>query len=277
MANFLDTGTEIGGYRIEGILGAGGVGAVYEARKLDSDRVVALKVLQAAEGADDRTRERFRREALRQAAFDHPNVVPIYDAVDVDGNLLIAMQIVRGGTLKDLVREGKVDPQLAIQVLLGVAEALDAAHEEGMVHRDVKPQNVLVTESGHGYLSDLGLMRQTGEERLTEAGQYVGSIDYMAPEQLNQDPATWLTDIYSFTAVLFESLTASLPYPRPVEAAIFYAHIAEPPPSVTAVRPDLPAELDAVIARGMAKAPDDRYQTAVEVIEDAARALGIEI
>ena len=144
-----------------------------------------------------------------------------------------------------------------------------------MVHRDVKPQNVLVAEGGHAYLSDLGLMRQTGEERLTEAGQYMGSIEYMAPEQLNQDPSTWLTDIYGFTAVLFEALTGSLPYPRPVEAAIFYAHIAEPPPSVSAVRPDLPAELDAVIARGMAKSPDDRYQTAGEVVEDAAAALGI--
>lgn len=276
MASPLEPGTEIGGYRIEGVLGSGGVGVVYEATELDMQRVVALKVLQAS-STEERTRERFRREALRQASFDHPNVVPIYDAVDAEGTLLISMRLVRGGTLKDLVREGELDPERAIRILLPVADALDAAHEEGLVHRDVKPQNVLVAEGGHAYLSDLGLMRQTGEERLTEAGQYVGSIDYMAPEQLNQDPATWLTDVYSFTAVLFEALTGSVPYPRPVEAAIFYSIIADPPPSVTELRPDMPAEIDAVIAKGMAKSPDDRYQTTLEVIEDAARALGVAI
>jgi serine/threonine-protein kinase len=273
----LEPGTEIGGYRIDGILGSGGVGVVYEATEIAMERVVALKVLQATAGADEATRERFRREALRQAAFDHPNVVPIYDAVDAEGTLLIAMRLVRGSTLKDLIRAGEVDPERAIRILLPVADALDAAHEEGMVHRDVKPQNVLVADGGHAYLADLGLMRQTGESRLTEAGQYVGSIDYMAPEQLNQDPATWLTDVYSFTAVLYEALAGSVPYPRPVEAAIFYAHIAEPPPSVMARRPELPAEVDAVIARGMAKAPDDRYQTTVEVVEAAAAALGIPV
>jgi predicted Ser/Thr protein kinase len=269
----LRTGTTIAGYRIEELIGSGGMGTVYEATQLSLDRTVALKVLAAGLAAGEDFRERFRREAMLQAALEHPNIVPVYEAGASDEGLFIAMKLVRGSDLKRLREDGDLNPARALEILAQAAEALDAAHGAGLVHRDVKPQNILVDDDDRAYLADFGLTKGAGERGVTLTGQYMGSLDYTAPEQIRGEGFGASGDLYAFAAVLYEVLTGEVPFPYDTEAAILYAHISEQPPQVTSRRPELPAAVDDLVARGLAKRPEERYRSARDLVEQARRAL----
>ena len=263
------------GYRIDGALGEGGMGVVYRATQLSLNRSVALKILSSDLGDDEGFRERFRREGLLQAAIDHPHIVTVYDTGETEHGLFLAMRMVRGPTLKDMILGRELDPPRTLRILTQVAEALDTAHDVGLTHRDIKPQNILIGSRDHAYLADFGLTKAPDEAgRLTATGQFVGTIDYVSPEQIQGEPATARSDIYALTGVLFESLVGSVPYPKPAEAQVVYAHITEPPPQPTEHRPELPAAIDEVVAKGMAKDPDERYASAGELLTAASRALG---
>jgi ketosteroid isomerase-like protein len=261
----LTPGSVFAGCRIEAVLGRGGMGVVYRALQLDLRRPVALKVITADRAADADFRERFEREARMAAAIDHPNVVPVHGAGEEDGDLYIVMRYVPGSDLQALIkRDGRLDGTRAAQVVAQIASALDAAHAAGLVHRDVKPGNVLLTGAGkseHAYLSDFGLMRPFDPENpLTESGQWIGTIDFASPEQLQGEPVDARSDVYSLGCVLYAALTGTAPFPRGTIPATLLAHMNEPPP-----RPsdkNAPREFDRVIARALAKDPDDRYPSA---------------
>jgi hypothetical protein len=266
--------TVVAGYRIDGTLGEGGMGTVYRATQLSLERVVALKVLTAELSADPAFRERFRREGLLQAALDHPHIVTVFEAGEAEGRLFLAMRMVEGPTLKDLIVRRQLDDRRALRLLTQVAEALDAAHAKGLIHRDVKPQNVLVGAGDHAYLADFGLTKGHDDAGMTETGQFVGTIDYISPEQARGERATARSDVYALTAVLCECLTGQVPFVRATEERVLLAHLSESPPRLSEVRADLPAAMDDVIARGMAKAPEDRPASAGELMLEARRALG---
>ncbi len=269
-------GEVVGGYRIERVLGRGGMGMVYEAVQLSLDRRVAFKVLAPDLSVDPQFALRFRREALIQASLTHPNIVTVHDAGEVDGMLYIVMRLIPGTTLKDLIAEGSISPPQLIKVLRDVAEGLDAAHADELVHRDVKPENILVrTGATRAYLADFGLTRLVSGSGFTAAGQFVGSVLYIAPEQIAGEIPTPAVDIYSLGAVLFEGLTGTPPFARASEIAVLFAHANEPAPRISALAPDLPSEIDAVVERAMAKDPSARYETAVELVDAAAAALDL--
>jgi len=268
----LRTGTEVAGYRIDGVVGAGGMGIVYEATQLALDRPVALKVLTAGHGSAE-FRARFRREAMLQAALDHPNIVPVYEAGESEEGLFLAMRLVRGRDLKQLSEEGSLPPTRVLALLGQAAAALDEAHASGLVHRDVKPQNILVDDDDHAFLADFGLTKGAGERGVTLTGQYTGSLDYAAPETISGKTYGPDADLYAFAAVLYEALTGEVVFPYDTQAALLHAHLAEPPARASERRSDLPVALDDVIARGLAKRPEDRYRTATQLIEAARAAL----
>lgn len=252
-------GIELAGYRIETLLGRGGMGEVYLATQSFPERKVAVKVL-ARELADDQTfRERFIRESNAAASTEHPNIEPIYGAGEQAGVLYLAMRYVEGVDLGTLIaREGPLSTTRTARIVTQVAAALDAAHRRGLIHRDVKPGNILIAEGpgseDHTYLSDFGLIRRTElDTGLTKTGQFMGSIDYCAPEQIRGDTVDARTDIYSLGCVLFECLTGGRPFARETEIATLYGHLEDPPPRVAEKRPDLPSGIDAVIGRSMAK------------------------
>jgi serine/threonine-protein kinase len=269
----LQEGTIVSGYRVDGMLGEGGMGAVYQATQLSLNRVVALKLLAANLGDDPGFRARFEREGQVQAALDHDHIVSVYEAGQSEYGLFLAMRLIPGPTLKHLILDGLLDPRRSVRLLAQVAHALDAAHRAGLIHRDIKPQNILIGDRDHAYLADFGLIKAPDEARLTGTGQFIGTIDYVAPEQIQGDPATPASDIYALTGVLYECLTGEVPYPKPSEAATLHAHVMQPPPVLTERRPDLPPALDGVIAQGMAKDPWSRPSTAAELIQAASRAL----
>ena len=270
----LERGTTLAGYRIDGVLGQGGMGVVYEATQLSLSRVVALKVLAPHLGSDEAFRARFRREGEIQARLDHPNIVTVYEAGESDHGVFLAMRLVRGPNLKDLIAAGELDPGRAVRILTPIAEALDTAHAAGLIHRDIKPQNILLDGRDHPYLADFGLTKASDESRaITMAGHFVGTVDYVAPEQVKGDPVHRASDIYCLSAVLYECLTGVVPYPKESEVAVLYAVMTEPPPRVTDRRPDLPAALDDVLAKGMANDPGARHGSATELVRDAAAAL----
>ena len=229
----LERGTTIAGYRIDGVLGQGGMGTVYEATQLSLDRVVALKLLAAHLSEDVGFRERFRREGQIQARLEHPHIVTVYEAGETEHGLFIAMRLVRGRTLKNLITTRELDVDRTLKILEPVAEALDEAHGIGLIHRDIKPQNVLVGGRDHSFLADFGLTKGTTETSLTKTGHFVGTFDYIPPEQINGERATAASDIYSLAGVIYECLTGEVPYPKPAEAAVLYAHVADPPPRPT--------------------------------------------
>src|SRR4051794_31910508 len=242
------------------------MGIVYEATQLSLDRKVALKVI-APELSDEASiRERFQREGLRQARLDHPNIVTVHEAGEVPEGLFFAMRLVRGPTLKALIVSRELDVGRTLRVLAPVADALDAAHENGMIHRDVKPQNILVAGRDHPFLADFGLTKSPDDRSLTSSRGFVGTIDYVSPEQIQGEGATRSSDIYSLSAVLYECLTGIVPYPKDSDAAVLYAHLSLPPPPVKEARPDLPEQLDDVIRTGMAKEPGERQPTAEALI-----------
>lgn len=266
----LGLGSEFAGYRIESVLGRGGMGVVYLAEHRGLGRKVALKVLAPDLAEDERFRERFVRESRIAASLEHPNIVPIHEAGEVDGVLYIAMRYVEGTDLRSLLRDqGALEPQRAAAIVGQVAGALDAAHERGLVHRDVKPANVLIakavgsTAGEHVYLSDFGLTKRTSSESgLTNTGQFVGTLDYAAPEQFEGKPLDARTDVYSLGCLLYECVTGQSPFRRENDAALMYAHLMEQAPAPTSVRPGLPKGIDPVVSRAMAKKPTDRYDGA---------------
>jgi len=286
-ANILDMtdariGTELAGYRIESVVGRGGMSVVYLAEQDFPRRKVALKLLSPELAEDSRFRERFVRESNTAASIEHPNIVPIYGAGQVGDLLYIAMRFIRGTDLKAVLeQEGTLEPERAVGLLAQAAGALDAAHERGLVHRDVKPANLLISPGSrpgvgeHVYLADFGLTKRSlSDSGVTGTGQFVGTLDYAAPEQFEGKTLDGRTDVYSLGCVLYACLTGHVPYGRDQEVAVMYAHLLSPIPSARESRPELPAELDAVLARAMAKSLQDRFATCVELIEAARDVLG---
>ena len=266
----MSVGTQIAGYRLEELVGKGGMGVVYRAHDVALERSVALKLLSATLAEDANFRERFLVESRLAASLDHPNVVPIYDAGEVEGQLYLAMRYVEGSDLKALLRnEGKLEPAPAIAICTQIANALDAAHARGLVHRDVKPSNVLLDEREHAYLADFGLTRRlTDEAPDFDAGLSLGTPAYVAPEQIEGKDVDGRADQYSLACLLHECLTGEPPFPRGSEAATLFAHLEEPPPA--------PPGLEHVMRRALAKSPEDRYASCGEFIADARNTLGLE-
>ena len=264
----------LGDYRIEGIVGVGRMGVVYLAIDRITGRAVALKVLREDVGIDPVYRERFRREGTLLAQLNHPHVVPIYGMGEIDGDLFIATRLV-SATLRNAIVAGPIAVDDAMTILSKVASALDAAHAAGIVHRDVKPANVLLDPGTEVYLGDFGLARDPEGEALTAPGQVLGTIDYMAPELIDGEGVGPATDIYGLACLAVETLTGTVPYARDTDAAIMYAHIVEPAPSVSERRSVLPQSLDDVIAAGMAKDPDERPSSAGALVMDMLRALNM--
>ena len=258
----LSPGSELAGCRIEEVLGTGGMGVIYRATELRLGRPVALKLI-AAEGASDPAlRERFEREARLTASIDHPNVIPVYAAGEEDGHLYLVMRFVPGTDLHRLLRrEGRLEPARAARVVAQVADALDAAHAAGLVHRDVKPANVLIAGE-HVYLSDFGITRvQEADTQITDSGGWVGTVDFMSPEHLRAEPTDARSDVYALGCVLYTALTGAAPFRRQTVPATITAHLHDRPPKPSAT-PGVPVEFDAVVARALAKEPMDRYASA---------------
>src|SRR6185437_5702836 len=264
--------TLVGDYRVEDVLGRGGMGVVYSARHVELGRQVALKVLADQLSSTPEFVGRFQREGRLQASLDHPHAVTVYEAGESEHGLYLAMQLVPGATLAQLIQNRELPSGRALVLLRQVAEALDALHAAGLVHRDVKPQNVLVGDDEDAYLGDFGLMR-TGADA-TSTGRLMGTIPYLAPELIRGESATPASDRYAFAAMAFECLTGTAVFPRQSEAAVLAAHTNEPPPSISRRRPELPATLDPVFSRALAKDPAARFASASGLV-DAVAAAGI--
>jgi serine/threonine protein kinase len=263
----LAIGSEFAGYRIEEMAARGGMGVVYRAIQLRLERTVALKLVTPALARDASFRARFRREWMIAASIDHPNVIPVYEAGEDEGVLFIAMRWVEGTNLREVIDDrGALEPSQAAHLVSQVASALDAAHQRDLIHRDIKPANILITGQDHVYLSDFGLTKHASSiSGLTRTGQWVGTVDYTAPEQIEGAPVSPRTDVYSLGCVLFEALTGRTPYKRDNELAALWAHMYTPPPSVLELSPDISARLDGVVQRAMAKDPAERYASAGEL------------
>jgi len=303
----LEPSAIVAGYELQEVVGRGGMGVVYRATQLALGRAVAIKLIAAECAGDPAYRERFESESRIAAAIEHANVIPVYEAGEDDGLLFIAMRFVDGFDLDQLLAHvGPLAPERAVRLIAQLAGALDAAHARGLVHRDVKPANVLITadEPEHVYLTDFGLARQTGAlTRVTRAGQWVGTLDYLAPEQIRGEDVDAGADIYALTGILYHCLTGEVPYPRDSDAATMWAHVSAPPPTVSRARADSPGSpdrlgsdspdgldrpgaratasdlseaLDEVIARGMAKDPAERFASAGDLARACARVTGVE-
>jgi YVTN family beta-propeller protein len=271
-------GTTLGVYEIQARIGRGGMGEVYLARDTRLGRPVALKVLPEAFAEDERFRERLLHESRLAASLDHPNVVPVYDAGDADGRLFIAMRFVEGADLKALLRSGgALEPARTVAIAGQIAEALDAAHRRGLVHRDVKPSNVLLDQQGerdHAYLADFGLTHSGRPDGPADA-RLVGSVDYVAPEQIRGDAVDGRADQYALGCLLFECLTGSLPFRQSSEVATIFAHLEAPAPAASERRDGLAPAIDPVLARAMAKEPAERFGSCRELVDAARGALGL--
>jgi DNA-binding NarL/FixJ family response regulator len=274
-----EVGSTFAGHRIEGVAGRGAMGVVLRATDLTLDRLVALKLIAPALAGDSVFRARFERECRVAAALDHPNVVEIFRAGEEDGRLYVTMRYVDGTDLKSLIaRERWLDPPRAVGIVDQVAGALDEAHLHGLVHRDVKPANILIAARAGGeraFLTDFGISkhRSTTDTALTGTGMAMGSVDYMAPEQAKVRELDSRTDVYGLGCVLFHALTGSVPFIRGNDLERMWAHANEPPPAPSSIEPRLPAGLDAVLARALAKDPDERHQSAGELAREALAAL----
>ena len=250
----LEPGEDFAGCRIEAVAGRGGMGVVYRATELSLGRPVALKLLAPNRAGDSEFRERFQRESRMAAAIDHPNVIPVYAAGESDGSLYLVMRYVGGTDLHALLREeGALEPERAAELVAQVASALDAAHAAGLVHRDVKPANVLLADD-HAYLSDFGLTRLAGSDtELTGSGQWIGTVEYCSPEQLQGRRTDARADVYSLGCVLFAALTGRPPFAHGTVTATLLAHLHDPPPMPSSF--GAPREFDRVVARALAKRP----------------------
>ena len=281
MATELAPGTTFAGYRIESLIGRGAMAEVYRARH-DNGHVVALKLLEGAVAHDERFRRRFLRETELATSLHDPHIVATLDSGEDDGRLFIAMELVEGPDLRRVLREeGRLDPERAVGLVEQAAEALDTAHAAGLVHRDVKPGNILVGSDAngeHAYVCDFGLARHVSSVgSLTGDRGFVGTIDYVPPEQIEGGAVDARADVYSLTCVLYECLAGVRPYDRDSELSVVFAHLNEPPPKLTDVRPNLPAAFDEVFATGMAKSPDDRYASCGELAAAGRAALRGEV
>jgi len=269
----LAAATQVGSYRIEGVLGRGGMAIVYSARQVDHGRLVALKLLAERLSGDPVFVARFQREGRLQASLNHPHVVTVFEAGESEHGLYLALQLVAGATLATLMQERALDAGRALTLLSQVAGALDAAHMRGLVHRDVKPQNVLVGEFDDAYLGDFGLTTLGGADGVTATGKLVGTISYLAPEVIRGAEAVPASDRYAFAALAFECLTGTVVYPRRSEAAILFAHSSEPPPRASRRRPELSQALDEVFERALSKDPAERPDTAAALVAQISAAL----
>jgi streptogramin lyase/predicted Ser/Thr protein kinase len=275
VARELGVGDELLGYRIERVLGRGGMGVVFLAHQQVLDRLVALKLLLPQYAEDAEFRSRFLRESRLAASLEHPSIVPLYDAGEVDGRLYLAMRYVEGGDLGAmLAREAPLDPERAIALLSQVAAALDTAHENGLVHRDVKPGNILIEEE-HAYLADFGLAKSVAEPGRVDASHHIASVSYVAPEQIERGPVSAATDLYSLGCVLYECLCGSPPFQEDTIAAALFGHLEAPVPAISQRNPSLPGEIDGVLQTALAKEPAQRQPSCAELIAEAERALGL--
>jgi tRNA A-37 threonylcarbamoyl transferase component Bud32 len=271
------TGSVVGGFRVGALLARGAMGAVYLAEDVGGQRV-ALKLLSPELAHDEQFRQRFLRESRLAATLDHPNVVRTLASGNDGGVLYLAMAYVEGDDLRELLRrEGRLEPERALRIVQQAGDAIDAAHAAGLVHRDVKPGNVLVADGpdgDHAYVCDFGLARHVSSVgSLTGDRGFVGTVDYVAPEQVRGTEVDGRADVYALGCVLYECLAGERPYERDNELAVVFAHLNEPPPRLTARRADLPEALDGVIAKVLAKSPDERYRTAGDFIRAARGAL----
>jgi serine/threonine-protein kinase len=270
------TGQRLGHYKIDGVLGRGGMSVMYRATDIRLGRKVALKIMGEHITGDAEFRERFVDEARNTSAIDHANIVPLYDFGEVDGMLYIAMRLVDGSDLASLIKDGPISPKRALELLSQVGEALDMLHERGLVHLDLKPANVLVTSresaNEHVYLADFGLTRRGATGHRTSSGDFLGSPTYAAPEHLRGEPVDGRTDLYALTCMLFACLTGRPPFQGQVQDVI-QGHLgAEPPPATSLVV--LPGSIDEVLRKGMAKKADQRFGNCKELIGAARVALG---
>jgi tetratricopeptide (TPR) repeat protein len=264
--------TEIAGYRIVEPIGRGGTSVVYRAEHIRLGRPAALKLLTPAVGEAD-FRERFLRESKLAASLDHPSIVPVYDAGEEDGLLYIAMACVDGSDLKTLlVREGRLPLGRTLRIVGQAASALDAAHARGLVHRDVKPANILVGSDDRAYLSDFGVVKELASAGTTRTGSFVGTIEYCAPEQIEGRDVDARADVYALACVLYECLVGTSPFHRSSDVAILNAHLHAAPPKLSKAAPDLPAALEPVLAKALSKSPLDRYASCGELVAAAQAA-----
>ena len=267
-------GTPFGRYRLIELLGRGGMGEVWRAHDTGTDRIVAIKVLPAHFSDNEEFQRRFRREAHAASRLNTPHVVPIHDYGEIDGRLYVNMRLVEGRDLETVLAEGPMEPARAVRIIEGVALALHAAHKVGLLHRDVKPSNILLDENDFAYLIDFGIARAADETRLTKSGYAAGTFQYIAPERLGtraEEDAR--ADIYSLACVLYECLIGRPPFAGDTIAGLVAAHLNTPPPQPSATQPNVPAQFDEVIATGMAKAAKDRYASAGELARAAHQAL----
>ena len=273
-------GSLVAGYRLEAQVGAGGMAVVFRARDERLGRLVALKILSPALAADPTFRRRFIAESRAAAAVDDPHIIPVFEAGEAGGVLFIAMRFVAVGDMRSVLdREGPLPPGRAAGFLSPVASALDAAHRAGLVHRDVKPANILVDarlgRPDHVYLSDFGISKGTlSSGGLTESGQFMGTPSYSAPEQIQGKPVDGRADEYSLACAAFELLSGAPPFPRDHATAVICAHMSEKPPPLTSRRPGFPPAVDGVLARALAKAPGDRYTSCGEFANALSKTFG---
>ncbi len=268
-------GSRFGPYELRALLGKGGMGEVYEAYDTVKDRVVAVKLLSDELARDPVYQVRFRRESQAAARLAEPHIIPIHDWGVIDGVLFIDMRLVPGTDLREILRDqGPMSAERAIGIIEQIAAALDAAHADGLVHRDVKPANILVTAADFAYLVDFGIAHTEGDSAVTQAGTAIGSYTYMAPERFDSGPVTGRADIYSLACVLHECLTGATPFPAGSMSVLIRSHLTEAPPRPSVQRPGVPPAMDEVIARGMAKEAADRFPTATDLARAARAALG---
>src|SRR3954466_1531379 len=257
------------GYRIEGLIDRGGMGVVYRATDVDLDRTVALKIIAPEHTQNPDAVARFKTEARLAASLEHANIVPIHRGGEFDGVLYLAMRLVPGTNLRHVIDQGPLEMDSVRRVITQVSDALDAAHAAGLVHRDVKPANIMVSGEGkaeHIYLTDFGLTKRLGTAgSLTRTGGWVGTPDYVAPEQIQAGKIDGRADIYSLGCVLYEMLTGTVAFPRDNDVAKLWAHVTDPPPPPSLKRPDLVKSFDDVVAKATAKDPDARYQKAPDM------------
>src|SRR3954466_14374786 len=277
----LNIGDVIGGFRLDAQLGEGGVGVVWLAEEQNGQgRRAALKVLPGELADNSEIRERFLRESKYAERVKHPNIAEVYGAGEQDGNLWLAMRYLEGTDLASIIRRGgPLQPRQALSITGQAAAALDEAHKAGLLHRAIKPANVVIASDDgteRAYVIDFGLGKapQTDEHGLTKPGQFVGTIDYTAPEQITQNQElTGKVDEYSLACLLYEMLTGEVPFPKKRDVEVIMAHVGEPPPKPTEKRSGLPVAIDDVIAKGMAKTPEERYENCTAFFEAASTAL----
>ena len=276
----LEHGSVFAGYWIDRLLDRGGMGVVYKAMDVDLDRAVALKLIAPEWMEDDNATARFRTEARLAASLEHPNIVPVHRGGEEQGVLYLAMRFVPGTNLRRMIDRSPLPFETTGVILTQIASALDAAHSRGLVHRDVKPANILIsdeTAQTHAYLTDFGLTKRPGSTGgLTGTGLWVGTADYVAPEQIQGHAIDGRADIYSLGCVLYEMLTGEVAYPKDGDIAKLWAHISNPPPQPSTTRTDLVPAFDEVVAKATAKDPADRYATAGEMAAAAREAIALQ-